>query len=202
MLYKKVRKIAGDPTVVGAIVQLKIPDYGKEETQKVLNAIPPGKDIDCLGEEWSRRFYDDPINSKIAPPAAGAVRTILDALNVRDLRGKKAVVYGFGRLVGQPANAWLVSVGADVTVIRTIATDEERRRALGAADIVVTGVGKPGLVTGGMVCPGTIVIDFGYPAASDAASIDAIGGLVTPTPGGTGPLLVAELFRNLFKLYP
>ena len=199
-LFKKVKRISEAEEVVGAIVQLKIPGYTNEETQKILNAIPKEKDIDALGEGWSQDFYADPLNSKILPPAAGAVKTILQSLNVSDLRGKRAVVYGYGRLVGQPSEAWLRAAGAEITILRKASTSEDRARALAAADIIVVGVGEPGLVTGEMIKTGAIVIDFGYPAAADASSIDAVGGLVTPTPGGTGPILVAELFRNLYKL--
>lgn len=200
LLYKKVRKITSDPSVVGAIVQLKIPDYDKEDTQRVLNAIPPEKDIDCLGEKYSDEFYAEPLGARLAPPAAAAVKAILSSLNISDLHGKKALIYGFGRLVGQPSEAWLRASGAEIVILRSSSTEEERVKALREADVIVTGVGKSGLVTGAMICPGTIVIDFGYPAAADAPSIDAVGGLVTPTPGGTGPILVAELFRNLYKV--
>ncbi len=211
-LYRKVKRIVEEPGVAGAIVQLKIPDYSNEDTQKILNAIPLEKDIDCLSQTWSDRFYGDPLHSKILPPAAGAVKTIIktvchcesDEAISEFIRGKKAVVYGFGRLVGQPSEAWLRAAGADITIIRSASTDVERAEALAGADIVVTGVGKPEKVhiTGAMIKSSAIVIDFGYPADCDAASIDVAGGLVTPTPGGTGPILVAELFRNLFKLNP
>lgn len=208
LLYEKVREISSGPMVVGVIVQLKIPGYSAEDTQMILDAIPSEKDIDCLGRMRSDIFYKDPLNSEIVPPAVGAVKSIIGKICDCDsgeeiyhfLRGKKVVIYGFGRLVGQPSEAWLRAVGSDVVVIRSKSSENERVNALKAADIVITGVGKTGLVTGEMIKSGVIVIDFGYPAAADAISIDAKGGLVTPTPRGTGPVLVAELFRNLYRL--
>lgn len=202
-LTERIVAIGARKSVVGIIVQLRIPNYSREETQRVLDAVPYNKDIDCLGVRRSAEFYAHPLEAKIVPPAAGAVKSILAALNVGDLPGKKAVVYGFGRLVGQPAESWLRAAGAEITVLRSASTDEERVRALSGADIIVTGVGKPEEVriSGATIKPGAIVIDFGYPADVDAASIDKAGGIVTPTPGGTGPILVAELFRNLIKLH-
>lgn len=202
-LAQKVVEISGAEDVLGAIVQLPIPDYKPEDTSRVLDAVPYEKDIDCLGERRSREFYADPLAARIAPPAVGAVAAILQELGAKDLAGKAAVVYGYGRLVGKPVAAWLSARGAEVIVLRTTSTPAERSMALKFADIVVTGVGERRIrITGEMIKPGAIAIDFGYPADCDAASIDAVGGFVTPTPGGTGPILVAELFRNLLKLYP
>jgi methylenetetrahydrofolate dehydrogenase (NADP+)/methenyltetrahydrofolate cyclohydrolase len=202
-LAQKVAEISGAEDVLGVIVQLPIPDYKSEDTSRVLDSVPYEKDIDCLGDRRSQEFYADPIGTPIAPPAVGTVAAIIRELGVKDVAGKKAVVYGHGRLVGKPIAAWLRAHGAEVFVLRTASTPEERVTALKSADIIVTGVGKPEEVhiTGEMIKPGAIVIDFGYPADCDAASIDASGSIVTPTPFGTGPILVAELFRNLFKLY-
>lgn len=199
VLVAKVAKLAGNLDVIGAIVQLPIP-IERINTQRVLDAVPYEKDIDCLGERRVREYYNDSATALIAPPAVGTVKRILETLGVKDMRGKRLTVYGFGRLVGKPVAAWGASAGANVTVLRRNSTRVEIAAALGGADIIVTGVGQQNLISVNDVCPGTTVIDFGYPADIDAATADKAGLIVTPTPGGTGPVLVAELFRNLYAI--
>ncbi len=196
-LVARVAKLAGKADVIGAIVQLPIPGTN---TEAVLNAVPYEKDIDCLGERRAREYYKHPAEALIAPPAVGTVRRILRSVGVGDVRGKRLTVYGFGRLVGKPVAAWGRAAGANVTVLRRSSTRGEIVAALQSADIVVTGVGQTNLVSVADIRPGTIVIDFGYPADIDAASADKRGIIVTPTPGGTGPVLVVELFRNLYAI--
>lgn len=198
-LVARVERVTASPDVIGAIVQLPIPVEGIN-TQKALDAVPYEKDIDCLGERRAAEFYANPSAAKIAPPAVGTVKRILETLGIKDMRGKHLTVYGFGRLVGKPVAAWGTSAGATVTVLRRNSTREEIAAALGDIDIIVTGVGQQNLIGVNDVRPGTVVIDFGYPADIDAVAADARGLIVTPTPGGTGPVLVAELFRNLYAI--
>lgn len=198
-LVAEVTKLTASPEVIGAIVQLPIASEGIE-TARVLDAVPYEKDIDCLGERRAAEFYANPLTAPLAPPAVGTTKTILRRLGVTDIKGKRLTVYGFGRLVGKPVAAWGASAGANVTVLRRNSTREEIVAALGTADIIVTGVGQQNLISVNDVRPGTIVIDFGYPADIDAAAADKAGLIVTPTPGGTGPVLVTELFRNLFTV--
>lgn len=186
-LHHAVAAFSDDPTVGAVIIELPLPRH--VDAQAVLDAVSPSKDPECLTTE-----------SHGLPPAVATVKTILEAVRVQNFEQKQAVVLGAGFLVGKPVARWLESRVKNVTVLRSASTNDERRHALRDADIIVTGVGKPGLVTGAMIKPGAIVIDFGYPADTDWKSIDAAGGIVTPTPGGTGPVLIAELFRNFYKL--
>ncbi len=184
-LCRAVKTFSDDPAVGAVIIELPLSRH--IDARAVLNAVPPSKDPEGLS-----------FGSLGLPPAAATVRTILDELHVQDLQKKQATIVGAGPLVGQPVAHWLEGRVKHVTVLRSSSTDEERQAALCVADIIVTGVGKPALVTGTMITPGAIVIDFGYPADADWKSIDAAGGVVTPTPGGTGPILIAELFRNFY----
>lgn len=198
-LAEEVAKLTADPDVIGAIVQLPIP-IENADTQAVLNAVPYEKDIDCLSDRRAEEFYHHPAISPIAPPAVGTVKRILKSVGIADVRGKRVTVYGFGRLVGKPVAAWFSAAGAHVTILRRISMREEVVAELGTADIIVTGVGQQNLINVADVRSGAIVIDFGYPADIDAVAADKRGIIVTPTPGGTGPVLVAELFRNLYAI--
>ncbi len=198
-LVARVKMLTADAAVAAAIVQLPIAGEGIEPGH-VLDAVPYEKDIDCLGERRSREYYANPLAAPIAPPAVGTVRRILARAGIGDVRGKRLTVYGFGRLVGKPVAAWGAASGAIVTILRRNSTREEIVMALENSDIIVTGVGQANLISVADVHPGTIVIDFGYPADIDAAAADKRGIIVTPTPGGTGPVLVVELFRNLYAI--
>lgn len=174
----------------GLVVQLPLPP--QIDTEKVLAAIPPEKDVDALGRR--------PI---VIPPVAGAVEEIL-VRNDIDVRGMKAVVVGKGRLVGLPVGAWLESEGAEVKYADK--STENLFALTRTADILVTGAGVPGLITPKMLKDGAIVID----AATSESSGKVVGDcepecaekakLFTPVPGGVGPVTVAVLFKNLFDL--
>lgn len=198
-LVAEVAKLTASPEVIGAIVQLPIAGGGIE-TARVLDAVPYEKDIDCLGERRAAEFYANPLIAKIAPPAVGTVQRMLKSVGITDVRGKRVTIYGFGRLVGKPVAAWGSAAGATVAVLRRNSTREEIVAALANTDVIVTGVGSKNLINVNDVRSGTIVIDFGYPADIDAVAADKAGLIVTPTPGGTGPVLVAELFKNLFTV--
>lgn len=198
-LVARVRTVSADASVIGAIVQLPVGSEGID-TQRVLDAVPFDKDIDCLSATRAKIFYDAPLAAPLAPPAVGTVKTILRHLGINDVKNKNVVVYGYGRLVGKPVAAWMSASGASAVILRRDATPDEIKKAFSGAEIVVTGVGKPELIDPAALRPGTIVIDFGYPADIDADAANARGIIVTPTPGGTGPVLVAELFRNLYAV--
>ena len=195
-LRNEVIKESDRVLIGGVIVQLPLPE--NIDRAKILNAIPPEKDIDCLSEVGLGRFFTG--SSAVMPPVAGAVKTILESLEIANLEKKRAVVLGSGLLVGRPAAYWLLSKVPDVTVLRSAASIDRRKEALAGADIVVTGVGQTGLIREDMIKKDAVVIDFGYPADFEGANLDKLPFHITPTPGGTGPLVVAEVFRNLYLL--
>ena len=195
-LCSAVKAFADDDHVGAVIIELPLPSA--VDAQAVLDVVPPSKDPECLTTANLKLFSDH--RSSILPPAVATTQTIIESLRIENLAQKNAVIVGAGFLVGAPVAHWLTPIVRHVDVLRRASTDDERRAALASADIIVTGVGKRGLVTGEMIKSGAIVIDFGYPADVDWKSIDAVGGIVTPTPGGTGPVLITELFRNFYSL--
>ncbi len=198
-LVRAVRWYSFGLDVSGIIVQLDLPRYISEEV--VLSEIGCAKDIDCLSGGRQRDFFANPLGAEIAPPAVGAVRSILGEVQFGEIRGKDIVIVGRGDLTGKPVTAWFKAQTDDVTVLLRETEEKEKLAVLKSADLIVSGVGKNRIkITGEMIKPGALVIDFGCPADADAKSIDAAGGSVTPTPGGTGPVLVAELFKNFLIL--
>lgn len=183
----------------GLIVQLPLPK--KINTFEVLNCLDYEVDIDCLGAYGLGILYQD--KRELEPPTAGAVMEILRSLKVK-LPGKEVVVIGAGILVGKPLATILMQERATVTVCNS-ATKDIKKKCLGA-DIIVTGAGVKNLVKANMVKKGAIVVDAGFSfengkvfGDADVNALDKKGALVTPTPGGVGPVTVSKLMFNAAK---
>ena len=183
----------------GLIVQLPI--KGELETQEVLNLVSFEKDVDGLSEISIGKSVTGRLN--IFPPVVGAVDKILTESEV-DLEGKVMAVVGPGRLVGKPAIIYGLSKGA--TIISVDEKTKNPKKLTNKADVLITGVGKPGLITADMIKEGAIVIDAGTSKKDgkivgdvNLDSVKSKAGLVTPVPGGVGPLTVAVLLENLIK---
>jgi methylenetetrahydrofolate dehydrogenase (NADP+)/methenyltetrahydrofolate cyclohydrolase len=121
------------------------------------------------------------------------------------LAGKRAVVVGRSNIVGKPMALLLLHEHATVTIAHSRTPD--LAAVVREADIVVAAVGKPGLITGDMLKPGAIVIDFGINMRDDGtmvgdvdfASAVEVAGAITPVPGGTGPVTNMMLLRNVLQ---
>lgn len=177
----------------GVIVQLPLPKH--VDTDLVLKSIPKAQDVDrfdYVGEE-----------TDILPPVVGAIDEIAKYHGV-EWRNKKVVVFGQGRLVGEPATLYAKNRGAEVSII----TEDTKvvSSITKEADIIILGVGQPNLLTKDMVKEGVVVFDAGASEDSGLLVGDAnpdVGSkakLLTPVPGGIGPMTVILLFRNLLKL--
>ncbi|HMR55638.1 MAG TPA: hypothetical protein PKD34_03550 [Candidatus Doudnabacteria bacterium] len=137
----------------------------------------------------------------MVPQTAGAILQILDSLP-EDWNSKKFLVLGQGELVGKPVAHLLKQRGYALAVADNSTT--EVNQMLLAADCVISGVGKPGLVTGDKLKQGVIVIDAGTSEAEgsikgdvDQESVEAKAKFLTPVPGGVGPITVAKLLENV-----
>ncbi len=195
-LLFEINKISHDPKVGGIIVQLPLPSHINR--QKILNTIDPKKDIDCLTSINLQKFYSGDFS--LVSPTVGTLISILKSLNLSGLKNKPIAVVGAGVLVGEPVAVWLKYQNATVNIINQRSSPEERNQALKQAEIIVSGVGKRGIIKGEDISAGSVVIDFGYPPDIEAESISKIAAHYTPTPGGTGPIVVAELFKNFYQL--
>ncbi|MDP2629724.1 MAG: bifunctional 5,10-methylenetetrahydrofolate dehydrogenase/5,10-methenyltetrahydrofolate cyclohydrolase [Candidatus Harrisonbacteria bacterium] len=190
-LEKSIKRIAQDKKVGGFIIQLPLPK--KYNRTVLLNAIGIEKDIDLLNGE----------NSRILAPAAGALERILKSVRFSP-KGKRVVVIGSGLLVGQPVVRWLMDRCAQLTVMNKGGLDKAELRR---ADLIVTGAGHMNLIRGGDIKKNAVLIDFGYAKAKgqlhgdiDFKSVSKKTSFITPTPGGTGPVVVAMLLWNFFHL--
>ncbi|MDP3982181.1 MAG: bifunctional 5,10-methylenetetrahydrofolate dehydrogenase/5,10-methenyltetrahydrofolate cyclohydrolase [bacterium] len=195
-----VRKLAQDKNVQGIIVQLPLPKA--VQAQEVLDEIPLEKDVDVLSSLAFGKFALGVLS--ILPPTVGAIANILRKAGV-NLKGAEVALIGAGRLVGLPLMLWLVRQGATVHVMQKSAKDISAITK--KADVVISGTGASGILTGKMIKKGAVVIDAGtseeagsYGGDVDFKSVEKIASVITPVPGGVGPMTVACLLENLVTL--
>jgi methylenetetrahydrofolate dehydrogenase (NADP+) / methenyltetrahydrofolate cyclohydrolase len=196
-LMETVSKLNADESVDGVLVQLPLPDH--LEPEPVVAAISPLKDVDCFHPENLGLLLRG--LPRFAPCTPAGIMRILDSLDV-DFAGKDAVVVGRSLIVGRPLAMLLIERDMTVTVCHSKTSDlpDKVRRA----DLVVAAVGVPGLVKGDWLKPGATVIDVGTNYKGDGLVGDVDfdsaverAGIITPVPGGVGPLTVTQLLRNV-----
>jgi methylenetetrahydrofolate dehydrogenase (NADP+) / methenyltetrahydrofolate cyclohydrolase len=199
-LKEEIKKIIKDPENSGVVIQL--PLSKNINTTEILNLVPQEKDPDVLSEISFKSFSAG--TSFVLPPTVGAISYLLKEYKI-DLAGKKIVVVGAGRLVGKPLAAWFELQGVDFSILDKTTADISTITQ--KADILISGVGKSGLVKGEMVSDGVIVFDAGTTKENgktvgdvDFKSVSKKASYITPVVGGVGPLTVACLLENLVKL--
>lgn len=196
---RAVKTLADDASIDGIVVQLPLPLH--MDTDMILRGIPITKDVDVLARDAVALFAQG--NAPILPPVAAAVQDILEYGKV-SVEGKEVLVLGHGRLVGAPVALLMRHNGAHVTVIDRPVAD--LLREVRESEIIISGVGKPGMLTPEMFTEGSVLIDAGTSESAGRVVGDAHPdcatrvALFTPVPGGVGPLAVVMLFKNLALL--
>ncbi len=179
----------------GLIVQLPLPSH--IDRVAVLAAVPPERDVDAFAYTGEM--------TEVLPPVVGAIELIAKQTGVV-WKGSKVVIFGGGRLVGQPMAYFAAAAGAEVSVVTAETDAAEALRLASTADCIVLGVGRPRLLRPGMVKTGVAVFDAGASEEGGVIVGDAdpevanVASVFTPVPGGIGPLTVALIFRNLLKI--
>lgn len=200
-LKKEIDKIVQNPANSGIIIQLPVPKKFQPE-EEFTNLIPEEKDVDVLSENSFGKFCLT--GFKVLPPVVNGVLRLLKNYKIK-LKGKYVVVMGMGRLVGLPLTIQLLREFATPTIINVFTKNPSFFTQ--KADILISGVGKPGLIKGDMIKPGAVVIDAGASLRKgklvgdvDFKEVSKKASYITPVPGGVGPMTVACLLENLLKL--
>lgn len=211
MQVERLKQMEGADVLLGKILHLtqtadgiiiQTPLSAKITADDVYRILPITHDVDVLGVTATSQFRDNKL--PILPPVVGALQEILRYYGY-SVTGKKVAVIGAGRLVGAPATIWVERMGAhvqnasaQVLDIKPITVD---------ADIIILGAGSPGLLKPDMIKEGCIILDAGTNETSGQLVGDADPAcaekaiLMTPTPGGIGPVTVAMIFKNLIALH-
>jgi len=210
-LLEHVDRLNADPSVHGILVQMPLPRHMSAD--KVIRRIRPEKDVDGFHPVNVGKLSIGERDGFVPCTPAGAIELLVRS--GVDTRGKDAVVIGRSNIVGKPMAALLMqdAPGGNATVTvchsRTINLPDHVRRA----DIVVAAIGKPEMITGDMIKPGAVVIDVGINRVTDAsvpkgyrivgdvhfASAREVASLITPVPGGVGPMTIAMLMKNTVR---
>ena len=193
-----VADLNADDEIDGVLVQVPLPAHIDET--RVTYAVAPVKDVDGFHPVNAGNLYlGTPLHVPATP--AGCME-LLAAYDV-DPTGREAVVIGRSEIVGRPVAMLLLQASATVTICHSRTADlaAQVRRA----DIVVAAVGVPGIVTPEMVKPGATVLDVGLTRTDEGIRGDVdpavadVAGLLTPMPGGVGPMTIAMLLRSAVK---
>lgn len=198
-LEDRVEALNGDNSIDGILVQSPLPEHIDED--RIIDRIDPLKDVDGFHPYNIGRLALRRPSIRSCTPMG--IMQLLEHTGV-ELRGLDATVIGASNHVGRPMGLELLLAGCTVTTAHKFTRDTAARAR--SADIVVSAVGKPGLVRGDWIKPGAIVIDVGITrdeagklhgdVAFDEAS--EVAGWITPVPGGVGPMTRVAMLQNTF----
>jgi methylenetetrahydrofolate dehydrogenase (NADP+)/methenyltetrahydrofolate cyclohydrolase len=180
-----------------------LPLPGHIDSEAIIEGIDPAKDVDGFHPyNMGRLALRLPL---LRPCTPYGIMRLLERTGL-DLRGRRAAIVGASNIVGRPMALELLLAGATVTVCHRFTRNLAAE--VGAAEIVVAAVGKPGLIPGGWIQPGAIVIDVGINRLADGSLVGDVApeaaeraGWLTPVPGGVGPMTVAMLLQNTLEAY-
>jgi len=210
-LLEQVDALNADPRVHGILVQMPLPRHMSAD--KVIRRIRPEKDVDGFHPVNVGKLSIGERDGFVPCTPAGAIELLVRS--GVETRGKDAVVVGRSNIVGKPMAALLMqdAPGGNATVTichsRTADLATHTRRA----DILVAAIGKPEMITGDMIKPGAVVIDVGINRVNDSSSPKGyrlvgdvafesarrVASLITPVPGGVGPMTIAMLMKNTVR---
>lgn len=185
-----IKQLNADPSVHGIIVQL--PLERPEETDAIVNLVASEKDVDALGKD-----------AQFDPATPMAILWLLAGYNI-DLRGKKVLLIGHGKLVGAPLERMLKASGVDVSIADRQTADLKAETL--EADVIITATGSPAILYSDMIKQGAVVVDAGV-AGEEGKTVGDVAPevydrddlVITPPKGGVGPLTVCALFENVIR---
>ena len=208
-LVAVVQRLNRDHSVHGILVQMPLPKQIDSDT--VLRHIDPAKDVDGFHPvNVGKLLIGD--KDAFAPCTPAGVMVLLREYGVRTA-GAHAVVIGRSNIVGKPMAALLIQPGTDATVTVCHSRTRDLAEHVRRADIVIAAVGRPQTIRGDMVREGAVVVDVGINRVEDASaskgyrlvgdvdfgSVAPRASLITPVPGGVGPMTIAMLLDNTLQ---
>lgn len=184
------------------IIQLPLPQH--LDTETIVTTVAPEKDVDVLGLDAVNAFKNQ--EGIFFPPVTGSIVEVFNYHEV-SLVDTNIVVIGNGSLVGYPMTLWLDNQNLKYNLLVKETPRTLRDQLLKRADIIISGAGSPGLVSPDMIQDGVVLIDAGTSEAGRKIVGDihphckTKARLMTPVPGGIGPITIAVLYRNIIKAH-
>jgi methylenetetrahydrofolate dehydrogenase (NADP+) / methenyltetrahydrofolate cyclohydrolase len=202
---KTIRMLNQDSDLHGILIQSPLPKHMDEES--LTDLIDPSKDVDGFHPVNLGRIVQGRLDGMIPCTPAGVMEMLRWA--EVEMSGKKAVVIGRSFNVGMPQALLLAAKGADATVTIVHSRTVDAKAECLAADIVIAAVGRPEMVTSDWIKPGAVVVDVGINRIDDSTrergwrlagdvhpDVAETASLLSPVPGGVGPMTVAMLMAN------
>ncbi len=196
-LLTTIEALSADPEVDGILLQHPVPPQVDERA--AFEAIAADKDVDGVTLTSFARMAEGTGGYASATP--GGILRLLAEYGV-ELPGIEAVVVGLGPILGRPLAALLTAHGATVTSCHVLTKD--LRAHVGRAELLVAAVGQPGLIPGAWIRPGAVVIDAGYKDGRGDVDFEGAkerAALITPVPGGVGPMTIATLLDQTVQAW-
>lgn len=199
-LLARIATLNADPSIYGILVQLPLPKHISAE--RVLESIASDKDVDGFHiANAGALMVGAPLFKPCTP--YGCMK-MLESIEY-PLRGARAVVIGASNIVGKPMAMLLLQAGATITICNSKTKDLAAHTK--EADVLVVATGKPKMITGNMIKPGSVVIDVGINRLPDGklcGDVDFdtakyVAGWITPVPGGVGPMTITMLLMNTLE---
>ncbi len=197
-ILELIEKLNNDDTCNAILVQLPLPN---QDTERILQSIDPKKDVDCL-HPFNIGMLSNEMKNHLLPPTVAAIMKFIED---EEIAGRKIVIIGTGKLVGLPLSIYLINKNA------TVITCNKHTPNWGIytkdAEIIVSCAGVPNLIQENMVKQGAKIIDAGINKVGDSVVGDvdyenvSKKALVTPVPGGVGPVTVEMLLKNTLDLF-
>ena len=196
-LLKLIAELNADSSIHGILVQLPLPQHLSSDV--VIDNIDPNKDVDGFHPYNIGCLALRKPSLRSATPHG--IMTLLEETH-ENLKGKEAVIVGASNIVGRPMSLELLLAGCTITTCHRFTQNLQQH--VNRADILVVAVGKPGIVQGQWIKPGTIVIDVGTNRTKDGKLVGDIdfdraaenAAWISPVPGGVGPMTRATLMQN------
>lgn len=196
-LLDLIQKLNDNKEVCGILVQLPLPSHIDKD--KIILAIDPKKDVDCFHpENIGKVFLNSP---NFLPCTPAGILEILKRYNI-EVSGKNVMIVGRSNIVGKPLALMMINSGATVTVCNS--KTKNLQEICLSADILISATGKAGLIGKDMVKQGAVVVDVGMNRTDEGKlvgdvefeEVSEIASLITPVPGGVGPMTIAMLMKN------
>jgi methylenetetrahydrofolate dehydrogenase (NADP+)/methenyltetrahydrofolate cyclohydrolase len=196
-LINLINTLNHDPAVDGILLQLPLPSH--IDTDKIIDLIDPAKDVDGFHPyNFGRLAQRRPL---LKPCTSAGIMVLLHHIH-QQFKGKHAVIVGASNIVGRPTALELLIAGCTITVCHRFT--EDLPSFVKQADILISAVGKPNVIQGEWIKPGSTVIDVGITRLPDGRICGDVefeaaktrAAWITPVPGGVGPMTVAMLLKN------
>jgi len=203
-LLEVVERLNADDDVTGIVVQLPLPPHLAAALPLIQRAIHPKKDVDGFTAYNLGKIFLSKDFEHLPPATPAGIIALLEYYHV-SLAGKHVVIVGRSNLVGKPLAIMCLNRDATVTVCHSKTTDLHQKTL--QADILISAVGSPKMITADMMKKGVVVIDVGITRTDngtlqgdvDFDAVKELASAITPVPGGVGPMTVASVIKNTVR---